>query len=61
MKLKIEIDTGNAAFGDNDVADRNAELSRILVQLSKRLELTNETSAMLYDFNGNRVGTWKIE
>lgn len=49
-KIKIEIETGNAAFKD----DPN-ETSRILRELADKLE-EGKTPTWLIDANGNTVG-----
>lgn len=52
MKLLININTGNAAFADNE-----GELKRIAEEaLSKGLLLAEGDSDALFDLNGNRVG-----
>lgn len=59
MKLKIEIDTGNAAFGDNDPFQAAQEVTRIIqTQILSLLddELTDNIDHHLYDINGNKVG-----
>lgn len=54
--LKIEIETGNAAFED----DRNMELARILRQIAERLE-NGEDAGRVLDINGNKVGSFEME
>lgn len=50
--IRIEIDTGNAAF-----ADHPEELSRILQYVAAHAaEIDEEDGLNLYDVNGNRVG-----
>lgn len=60
MKLKLEIDMGNAAF-DGCNGD---EAASILRALADRLEGTplhgGHDGANLRDFNGNKVGSWKV-
>jgi hypothetical protein len=60
MKIKIDINTANAAFdGDN----AGAEAARILRDLADRLEgsgtLARSDTKFLRDINGNTVGTYK--
>lgn len=59
MRFKLEIDMGNAAFEDGP-----HELARILSELAARLEGRGVDrpgdSGGLMDFNGNKVGTWKV-
>jgi len=49
--LKLKIIIGNDAF----VEDENAELSRILKDLAKRIE-RGQVAGTLRDYNGNMVG-----
>jgi hypothetical protein len=53
-KFKLEIETGNAAFGDSD-AERGAEIARILRDVALRLDKGDEYG-VIHDSNGNRVG-----
>ena len=55
--FKIEIETGNAAFEDDN---RNYELARILRQIAERLE-NGENAGRVLDINGNKVGSFEIE
>ena len=59
--IKIEFDTGNAAFNNCE----GIESARILTKLCQHLEfystqLDNDTYTIL-DLNGNKVGTMKTE
>ena len=59
--IKIEFDTGNAAFNNCE----GIESARILTKLCQHLEfhsteLSNDTYTIL-DLNGNKVGTMKTE
>ncbi len=60
MKIKIDIDTSNAAFDDDN---GGAEAARILRDLADRLEgsgvLARSDTKILRDVNGNTVGTYK--
>jgi len=60
-KIGIEIETGNAAFED----DEAFEVGRILMEYGRRLvagEMNIHTMGLkLYDINGNPVGTVKVE
>jgi hypothetical protein len=60
MKIKIDIDTSNAAFADEN---GGAEAARILRDLADRLEgsgvLARSDTKFLRDVNGNTVGTYK--
>ena len=58
--LKIEIETGNAAFADR----HGDECARILRQLASRLEsggFSEQDSLPLADEDGNRVGTAELD
>lgn len=60
MKIKLEIETGNAAFGDQP----EQELARIFNELSDRLmisDLSTLDDLVIRDFNGNRVGKFSVE
>lgn len=69
MKVRIEVDCGNAAFHDqsgsgddgegaNDAAACGAEVARILRNLATRVEsgITGPDERTVFDANGNRVG-----
>lgn len=57
--FKLEIHTGNAAF-DEIEGNAGPELARILRELADRIGdgVPNGDSASLFDYNGNRVGSW---
>lgn len=61
MKFTIEIECSNAAFEDYPVV----EIARILEEQVKKLRRENmyphSWSDSLYDINGNKVGTVKLE
>lgn len=58
MKFTIEIDCGNAAFGDYPWD----EVARILKAYAERLENGHRPDRpALYDINGNRVGAAVFE
>ena len=58
MKYLIEINTDNDAF----VGDPETEVTDILERLSLRIQrLGLEDEAPLFDVNGNRVGTARLE
>jgi hypothetical protein len=67
MKAIIEISCDNAAFkdegdGSDDDAYRDCELARILRTAADHLSGgTAGDSLKLYDINGNKVGTYRIE
>lgn len=66
MKLKIEIEMDNAAFGESKY-EAGEEASRILgAQVIDRLEEGGKgfevgTTYNLRDINGNHVGTFVVE
>lgn len=59
MKLKIEIKTDNAAFGDTAI-ECGEEVARILRELAERIEADGPPEVGgrygAYDANGNCVG-----
>lgn len=67
--FRMEIFTGGSAFRDencwdencNEVLDPHAtEVRRLLREVHFKLDI-GETSGILIDINGNRVGSWKYE
>lgn len=54
-KLKITIDTDNAAFGDSS-ATTMAELAEVVRSVVRRLEHGKGLPYILRDSNGNTVG-----
>ena len=56
--FKLHIETGNAAF-DDDNGGRN-EVASMLRSLANRLDNGSEMTGGLYDFNGNRVGSFEF-
>lgn len=66
MAFTLRIDTDNAAF-QADTGDAypafspGPELARTMRKLADRLDDgTDHTDGLLYDINGNRVGSWEI-
>lgn len=61
MKLIINIEMGNAAFGE-DANDRGQEANRILRSLGGKISegIEKGDCGTLRDYNGNKVGTWKV-
>lgn len=55
--LRLEIETGNAAFADGGQA---AEVARILRQAASKIERGSH-SGPLHDLNGNTVGRYDLE
>ena len=60
MRIHLEIDTGNAAFG----ASPSSEIARILRQMAHNIDgciLRVGDEHGLRDYNGNKVGRFWIE
>ena len=57
MKLIITIDMSNEAFTD----DPNTECLRIIEEAMARHAVTDRSAHPLYDYNGNKVGTMKVQ
>ena len=59
MAFTLKIETGNAAFED----DQGFEVGRILNGLLERLEDVGASGASgtLLDYNGNTVGSWTLD
>lgn len=57
MEFTCKVSLDNAAFEDHA-----NELARILRKLADMVEGTHhaETSALVFDINGNRCGRWEI-
>jgi hypothetical protein len=53
--FRIKIETGNAAFEDDN---KEYEIARILREAADKIE-GGQTTGNLYDINGNRVGEFK--
>ncbi len=56
MKFTLEMECDNEAFEANHAM----EISRILQSAIKRIK-SGSDSGPLFDYDGNRVGTWRIE
>ena len=60
--MRLEIETGNAAFRDPDGEPNefyeSEELCRILHKVTRQIE-SGITSGSIHDINGNRVGFWE--
>lgn len=59
MKLKIEIETDNAAFGETP-EDQAQEVGHILYDLNEAL-YRGITGGKIRDANGNEVCRWTME
>lgn len=55
MKFKLEFNMDNAAFQDGN---REFEIGRLLDQIKEKVNQGSE--GLIYDLNGNRVGSWGI-
>ena len=58
--FQLHIETGNAAFEDDN---RQAELARILRELADTMERglsIGSASGRVYDLNGNSAGSWEL-
>ena len=55
--LKIEFETDNAAFEDNDIYLETVE---ILERITRRIA-NGETSGNVRDTNGNRIGIYHMD
>jgi hypothetical protein len=65
MKFKLEIECGNAAFGEY-WEDTAAEIARILIDAATEIDAKLEGEPHGYkqplrDANGNKVGFYEIE
>ena len=56
--FKLEIETGGAAFRDED--GESLEVRRILLDVICELE-AGRTDGPVMDVNGNKVGRWSYE
>lgn len=56
MAFRLNFDTGNAAFDEDD---RAAEVARILRAAATAIE-RGSRDGVLHDINGNRVGSFKL-
>lgn len=65
--LTLKFSTDNAAFGDADDGedqhdtDTRSESARLLRELADTLESGSTTHGGIYDVNGNKIGTWRLE
>jgi len=55
MQLNINIELGNAAHHDNLRFELEQNFSNILAKVDQ-----DDDSGILFDTNGNKVGTWSI-
>ena len=58
MQFKCEINMDNDSFGD----DPHEELSKIIENISNEVDAwaCAERTKTIRDYNGNKIGTWKI-
>lgn len=57
VSLKIEFDSGNAAFEDDPVE----ETVRILRTIARQIESGRTGEQTVHDVNGNSIGEWFFE
>ena len=59
MAFRLTIETNNAAFD----SDKNNEIIRILMKTVKNLavDTVDTASEIIYDINGNTVGSWHLD
>ena len=57
--FSMEFDCDNAAFDSDSEFDRG-EVARILRQAAAEVR-HGSTYSKIYDYNGNRVGSWELE
>lgn len=65
MRFTIDFDMDNAAFDPSESAVGNVpEVTRILRKLAALLDnvdvLMDQNGGMLFDVNGNSVGSWDV-
>ena len=61
MAFDLRLQTDTAAFGDEDDAATSAiEVARILRKVADMV-LDGETARPVFDINGNRVGSFKLD
>ena len=54
----LKIETGNAAFGEEDCSLCAEELARTLREAAEKIENGGLHRGALFDLNGNKVGDW---
>ena len=57
----LTIETDNAAFGEPGSTEQADEIGRILRAVAGQVEDESPAERGVYDANGNRVGTWRLE
>lgn len=57
--FKVEIQTGNDAFGE-DYIDNVVEIKRILEKVIAELDYGFINKTPILDLNGNKVGYWEL-
>jgi len=55
--LKVRIETKNDAFQNGN---REYEVGRILTEIRDKVYLKNLSEGIIHDYNGNKVGEWKL-
>ena len=59
MKFTLEIEMGNDAM--QSYADIAVAVNRIFTDFRRRTEDVEDDAGRIYDYNGNKVGTWSID
>lgn len=59
IMFKVEFETSNAAFDDENDGNSREEIRRILRGISFDVYENGETGGMIRDSNGNRIGSWE--
>jgi len=54
----VKFETENAAF---DEPDKLREIARVLREVAEGIENNAVTSGKAYDYNGNKIGFFKLE
>jgi hypothetical protein len=61
MKLKLEIEMGNAAFHDGYNGDEIARILHHLASSFRGINAKRGDDGSLRDYNGNTVGAWRVQ
>lgn len=54
------MNTGNAAFYDEELNIDRTSITSCLKNVVYQIEMTSQTTGSILDYNGNRVGEWKL-
>lgn len=61
MAFTLIIATDNAAFGEAGSGENVEEIARILGVVAEQITNESATERGVFDVNGNRVGSWRLE